>query len=277
MKKLFYLAICVVAVASLGCATIVYPTITDNDGNGAATINTNGKSHLIETAQTSATVGGKRFEHVTFIDQAAGGSQKLTVYDLELAAGTSNFHSDTYCNPDWTGCAWMTNNYTPPGSCTFYTSGTSFNFNCLNFSVLGLCFSSRPGECGRALNTRGMKNLQASEIGTLIGMGIEGPNTLRYNLNAANTRITLQNPTGSVTSLRLAGNTEVSLNIKKGLATVDAGNPLYAVTIRKAASLSDNGFKNGTAELSYGNITRTINYGMLSGDVYRKLLLNRGQ
>src|SRR5262245_66462110 len=114
MKKLFYLAFCLTAALSLGCVAIVYPTITDNAGNGDTGTNTNGKAHLIETGQTSSTAGAKRFEHVAFVDQTAGGVQKVTDYDLELAATTSNFHSDTYCNPDWTGCAWFTNNYTPP-------------------------------------------------------------------------------------------------------------------------------------------------------------------
>jgi hypothetical protein len=277
MKKLLYLAFCLTAALSLGCVTIVYPTITDNAGNGQFVTNTNGKAHLIETSQSGGIVGAKAYEHVAFVDQAANGSQKITDYDMEINAATSNFHSDTYCNPDWTGCAWFTNNYTPPGSCTFYGPGANFNLNCLQFSVLGVCFSSRPGECGRSLETRGMKHLQASEIANLINMGIEGSNTLRYNLNAANTHITLQNPQGSVTSLRLAGNTEVTMNLAKGFMNMDMSSPMHAVNIRKVASLVDNGFKHGTASISFGNVTRQINYGMVNGDSYRKLLLNRGQ
>lgn len=277
MKKLFYMAFCLAAALSLGCVTIVYPTITDNDGMGQFVTNTNGKAHLVETSQSGAIVGAKAYEHVAFIDQSASGSHKVTDYDLEINAATSNFHSDTYCNPDWTGCAWFTNNYTPPGSCTFYGPGASFNLNCLQFSVIGVCFSSRPGECGRALSTQGMKNLQASEIADLISMGIEGPNTLTYNLNAANTRVTLQNPSGSVTALRLAGNTEVEVNLAKGTSRIDMSSPMYAVNIRKVASLADNGFKHGTAQVTIGNVSRTISYAMVNGDVYRKLLLNRGQ
>lgn len=277
MKKLFYLAFCLTAALSLGCVTIVYPTVTDNAGNGQFVTNTNGKAHLVETSQSGAIVGAKAYEHVAFLDQSAGGSQKITDYDAEINANTSNFHSDTYCNPDWTGCAWFTNNYTPPGSCTFYGPGASFNLNCLQFSVLGLCFSSRPGECGRSLNTAGMKHLQASEIADLINMGVEGQNTLRFNVNAGNTRITLQNPQGSITALRLQGNTELTLNLQKGFMRIDGSSPTYALNILGAASKFDNGFKHGTAQISFGNVTRTINYAAVSGDVYRKLLLNRGQ
>jgi len=277
MKKLFYLAFCLAAVMSIGCVTIVYPTVTDNDGFGQFVTNTNGKAHLIETGQTGGIVGAKAYEHVAFLDQSASGSHKITDYDLEINAATSNFHSDTYCNPDWTGCAWFTNNYTPPGSCTFYGPGASFNLNCLNFSVLGVCFSSRPGECGRALQTRGMKHLQASEIADLISMGVEGQNTLTYNLNASNTRISLVNPQGSMTSVRMAGTTAVEMNLSNGSVRLDMSSPMYAVNIRKIAGLVDNGFKNGSAQVTVGNVSRTINYAMLNGDVYRKLLLNRGQ
>lgn len=275
MKKLFYLAFCLTAALSLGCVTIVYPTITDNDGSGVSVVNTNGKAHIIESSQTSSSVGGKRFEHVAFVDQAAGGSQKLTDYDLELAAGSSNFHSDTYCNPDWTGCAWFTNNYTPPGDCTFYGAGSKLNLNCLQFSVLGVCFSSRPGECGRAVRT--VKNLRGSEISSLIGMGVENGTNLTFNFNANTAHITLQNPQGSVSTMKLAGNTEATLNLNKGLLKVDMSSPTYAVNVRKLASLIDSGFKTGSAQLTYGNVTRTVNYGLLSGDVYRKMLLARGQ
>lgn len=275
MKKLFYLAFCLTAALSLGCVAITYPTVTDNDGQGQFVTNTNGKAHLVETSQSGAIVGAKAFEHVAFLDQSAAGTHKVTDYDLEINAATSNFHSDTYCNPDWTGCAFFTNDYTPPGACTF--ADGKFNYNCLNFSVIGVCFSSRPGECGRALQTRGTKNLQPSEIADLISMGIESPNTLTYNLNAANTRITLQNPSGSVTSLRLAGNTEIQVNLSRGFTHIDMSSPMYAVNVRKAASLFDNGFRSGTAQVQFGNVTRTINYAAVAGDVYRRILLNRGQ
>lgn len=276
MKKLFYLAFCVAAALTLGCATIEYPTVTDNDGMGQFVVNTNGKAHLVETTQTGAIVGAKAYEHVAFIDQTAGGFHKITDYDMEINAATSNFHSDTYCNPDWTGCAWFTATYQSPWTTCTFTLG-NFNYNCLTFSVLGVCYSSRPGECGRALSTQGTKYLQASEIADLINMGVEGPNTLKYNINASNTRITLQNPSGSVSALRLAGNTEVNLNLAKGFAHIDMSSPMYAVNVRKLASLVDNGFKHGTAQIQFGNVTRTINYTATSGDTYRRILLNRGQ
>jgi len=277
MKKLFYVAFCVSVAMMLGCATIVWPTITDNAGQGVFIQNTNGKAHLRETAQSSASVGGKRFEHVAFVDQAASAFQTVTDYDLELAAGTANFHSDTYCNPDWTGCAWFSNSYQPPASCTFYGPGSRLNLNCLQFSVIGLCFNTRSqGECGRALPT--LKHLQASEITSLLNMGVEGRrDILRFNVNGGNTHITLQNPTGSITSAKLAGNTEIQYNLHRGVAKIDMSSPTYAVNVRKMAGLVDSGFKNGTATLQYGSVTRAFQYGLLDGKVYRDILLRRGQ
>jgi len=275
MKKLFYLAFCLTVVLSLGCATITYPTITDNDGNGVTVTNTNGKAHLVETAQTSQIVGGRRWEFISFVDQAAGGSQKLTAYNLELAASTSNFHSDTYCNPDWTGCAWFTNDYVPPAPCSFYTAGTHINFQCLQASPLGICFSSRPGECGRAI--RSVRNLGASEITSILNMGVEqGPN-LTFSINSGSTNLVLQNGVGSITNFKFIGNTEAVWNLNKGLVSLNAGTPNWASQMRQAANLFDGGFKEGTAQLTFGGVTRNINYAALKGDVYRQTLLRTGR
>src|SRR5262245_53978348 len=159
MGKLLYPAFVLTIALSLGCVAINYPLITDNAGSGSFVVDTNGKAYIFKGGGGSQVVGGKRFEHIVFVDQTASGDHSLTAYELELAANTSNFHSDTYCNPDWAGCAWFTNHYTPPGSCTFYGPGSNLNFNCLKISVFGLCFSSRPGECGRSFNTRGTGHL----------------------------------------------------------------------------------------------------------------------
>ncbi|PYT08091.1 MAG: hypothetical protein DMF49_06145 [Acidobacteria bacterium] len=276
MKKLFYLAFCAAAALSFGCVAITYPLITDNAGQGVYVVNTNGKAHLIEKTQTSLSDGTTTVEYVAFVDQAASGHQKLTDYELQLATGTTNFHSDTYCNPDWTGCAWFTHNYTPPGQCTFYDSGSNLNFNCLTFlTAFGTCPQTRNGECGRQFKAPG--HLTGSELSSLINMGVERGTNLNFNFNANNTHITLQNPTGSITSVKLAGNTEVKFNLAHGTAFVDVSSPTHAQNIKNGANLIDKGFRVGVATLTYGNVTRNINYTALPSDVYRKNLLQRGQ
>src|SRR5262245_51647446 len=109
MRQILYAGFCVCFFLTPGCVAISWPCITDSGGNGRFTVNTNGKAHIIECVQSSLTNAGRRFERVSFVDQSGSGYQTVTAYDVEVAAHTSNFHSDTYCNPDWTGCAWFTN------------------------------------------------------------------------------------------------------------------------------------------------------------------------
>lgn len=269
-----WMAVCVGAIVSFGCTVISYPLITDNDGRGAFTVNTNGKA-FIESKGVSAMVGGKEYEALNFIDQGVGGAQKLTTYELELAAG--QLHGDTYCNPDWSGCAFWSIDY-PAGAstCSFYGPGARMNLNCLNMTIFGGCLFYRSGECGRG-SLKSPRGIQASDLASLIEMGIEGRNSLTFNLNAANTRIRLLSPAGSVTDLRLMGNLPVRVDLPSGQIVVDASSPNWASTLRKVATLSDNGFRNGMVEVTYGNVTRQFSYALLRGDTYRDILLRRGQ
>lgn len=116
MRKLSYLGFCLVLALGVGCAITDYPVITDNDqlGPGQAQpggfiVNTNGKAHIIETTGVSwAYTDGHHEEGFTFADQNSAGDQTLTSYINFSLPGDSTFHDDTYCTPDWNGCAFWT-------------------------------------------------------------------------------------------------------------------------------------------------------------------------
>jgi len=272
MKKLLYLAFCLTVAMSLGCIAITWPCITDNDLESTALVNTNGKAHLFETSQTGTLANGKMYTQASFVDQTAAGDQKLTVYEME--GMPYEFHTDTYCNPDWVGCAWFTYNYPcyPFPPCTFYGPGTSTNFNCLQFSAVGLCNYVRYGECGRGLR---MPNMQWSEIDQLMNSAVEGPNSLTFNINRGNTSVTLQNGSGQLASLGLVGNQELNFNLNGGRATIQAGTS-WAGTHRKMSQLADQGFNKGLATITRNGVSHTLEYSTLGGDHMRNTLMRLG-
>lgn len=116
MRKLSYLGFCLVLALGVGCAITNYPVITDNDqlGPGGAQpggfiVNTNGKAHIIETSQVSwLYTDGHHEEGFSFADQNSAGDQTLTAYINFSLPGDATFHDDTYCSPDWNGCAFWT-------------------------------------------------------------------------------------------------------------------------------------------------------------------------
>jgi len=266
MKKLFYLAFCAAVLMSLGCATISYPVITDD--YFWTTVNTNGKAHVMETTQVGLGIGGKYYEQMSFVDQAASGYQHISVIEQQIAymAGYVNFHSDTYCNPDWNGCAWYTNDYMPITDCTFYGPNSRINWACFKTSAYGLCYIGRTAECGRGLGIP--KDLRGSEIVSLIGAGIENGHNMIYNINNNTTRLVLQNPQGAMTTFKFAGNTELNVNLRKGTMLIDGNSPNWAVNVRKMASLFDAGFQTGTAQLTIGGVTRDFQFAGLDSKAY---------
>ena len=270
------LSLCVVSFLSMGCALVSYPLITDNAGDGPFVVNTNAKAHVPTSSQTATEVGGRWYQNVDFVDQSTNGSHRVTTYQVEYALGPDlNFIGDDYCDPWWTGCAAWTYEYVPPADCTFTDPGFRLNESCLLFPVFGICFSSRPGECGKG-SLRMPRGLQPSDLAALLGMGVEGPGTVTFSLNAANTRIDLISPQGSVGSLRLAGNQEVTLDLRHGRSIFNLSSPNAATTVRKIANLSDNGFRSGIVQITYGNVTRRFPYAALRGDLYRDLLARHG-
>ncbi|MGH2359590.1 MAG: hypothetical protein ACRDGM_03485 [bacterium] len=270
MKKLFYLACCLTVALSLGCVAITYPTITDNDGGGSTVTNTNGKAHLIETTQTSQTVDGRRFELVSFVDQTAGGNQKLTSYQLELAASTSNFHSDTYCNPDWTGCAWLTNSYDPDTvPCTFSTPGVRLNLNCLSVSAIGLCFGSRPGECGRSVEKTSMT---PADIQTILANGVpQGNHTLIYNLSNANGSVQLVDGSGNIMNPAFRGVVQAKINLSKNLLSFEQNSALRAQNMLTVANIAGSSFQSGSANITAFGVSKSVRYSLLDRDFYANL------
>lgn len=268
MKKLFYLAFCAAVLMSLGCAMISYPVITDD--YAWTIVNTNGKAHVMETTQVGLGIGGKWYEHISFVDQGWDGYQHISVIEQQMAyidyLYSPNFHSDTYCNPDWNGCAWYTNDYMPITDCTFYGPNSKINWACFKTSAYGLCYIGRTAECGRGLGLP--KDLTGSEIVSLIGAGIQSGHNMIWNVNNNTTRLVLQNPQGAMTTFKFAGNTELNVNMKKGTMLIDGNSPNYAVNVRKLASLFDAGFQTGTAELTFAGVTRTFPYAGLAAKAY---------
>lgn len=279
MKKLFYLAFCLAVAACLGCTALTYPCITDvgcDNNQSNFMVNTNGKAHVEETTHVSVNTGAKEFEHVAFIDQSAGGNQNLTTYECAHAAGSSNFHSDTYCNPDWTGCAWLTNNYacSPAPPCSFGAAGVSINYNCLDISAVGLCYSSRIEECGRSYKT--YRGMTATEWVSLLNSMTETPTGVSFNLNGANTGLTMRWDNGAVAGFKLGGNYFVDLNTRKARAEVNLGPNHFSSTIPRFASLLNANGTNFVMTTSWGGVTRDINVSALDPSFYLKSMAKNG-
>lgn len=272
MKKLLYVAFCLTVAMSLGCIAITWPCITDNDLQSEALVNTNGKAHLFETSQTGLLTGGKMYTHASFVDQTAGGMQKLTVYEME--GMPYQFHTDTYCNPDWTGCAWFTYDYAcyPFPACTFYGPGAKLNLNCFLTSAVGLCNYVRYGECGRSLR---MPNMQWSEIDQLMNSAVENGNILTFNINRGNTSVTFQNGTGQLASWGLVGNQELNLDLNHGRATIQAGTS-YANSMRKLSQIVDQGFQNGLMTITRNGVSKSLQVQFFSGTHMRESLNRLG-
>jgi hypothetical protein len=151
MKKLSYLAFCLVLVAGFGCAITNYGIITDNDqvsnGQGSGIVNTAGKAHLFESSQIATIWPDGTDELFAAIDQKSDGSSTITTYN-NFSTGTDPiFHDDLYCNTAWTGCAIWTASANDGNPDIF--DGT-WNQNCLGSRSLSLLLSTGRyyGECG---------------------------------------------------------------------------------------------------------------------------------
>lgn len=257
MKKLFYLGFCVALVAGFGCAVTDYPLITDNNqtrndmpAGVGYTVNTNGKAHIIEGIYAGiALITPDGYHQVLwFVDQKANGDQTLFTYD-NFSTGYPIFHSDLYCNPDWTGCALLTaDNPVVNDNPLDY----KYDIHCKGANTLYYItiMYTRYGECGRA------KANLADRIATLnmgrLGrsMGVDG---LFYDLNNHNTTITLNNNAGFVTSLPVTADATVFQG--QGRNWVDMSNPLVASMGRAYADfLANHATSKTTVTLTYNGI-----------------------
>jgi len=277
MKKYIYLAFGLLIALNLGCAYISYPMFGDNTGSSGPipAVNTNGKAHITETKQTIALVGGENWENISFIDQTAGGYQRTDTYTIKsTGAPTSHFHSDTYCNPDWTGCAVVTSEYQSipgnfPPPCAFATYNTKFAYNCGTIAI-GICMSYRVQECGRGVGA----GMPIADWYNLIGLGqgttYLGREGLRYLINGRNTEITLSNGATNV-GVTLRGNLDAIVVPTIRTMYLDMTDPAMAQNFRSFANkLDELGTSSVSMTINYEGISRTTNIASLS-DQARKL------
>jgi len=248
MRKYIFLAFVLLIALNLGCVlvTITYPTMSDNTGTSGPipSVNTQGKAHIVETSQTiDTTPNGDNAELVTFIDQDSKGIHHLSSYQI-ISTGdpATHFHSDTYCNPDWSGCSFLTETYdsalVTPGNiaaiCNWASLGTRFNFNCVDIGFTGLCTTYRNQECGRGFGAQyGAQNVhdlialaQTTEVG--------GMEALLFHMNGNNTQLTFS--AGSQ-SLQFTPKGDVAMRAVPALHAllVDGTHPAMANNLRKVA------------------------------------------
>ncbi len=219
-------AVALALAASCGCAITDYSLITDND-QGPGPVNTNGKAtcgkFLVATEWPD---GIDRL--ISFVDQTASGDRTLTTYNDFTPLGTDPFFDyPRYCTPEWTGCAIFTAPDPEVGDVDRF-DGT-FNPNCSGARSLSLLVATSRyyGECGRS-----RVRLPFEQRLALLNHGAvatrRGHSALRLDLTPSTLRIALDNNTGDVSLLPLAGDASVYVYPGRrplGLE-LDATNPI---------------------------------------------------
>lgn len=194
MKKLSYLAFCLVLVAGFGCAVTNYGTIVDNDqvanGQGSGVVNTAGKAHLIESSQIATIWPDGTDELFSMIDQKADGTATITTYNNFSTGGFPTFHDDMYCNAAWSGCAI----FTAPDDNVGSIFDGSTNTSCAGVRSLSVLLSSGRyyGECGSAEARLSVQD-KIGLIDSAVAAKAYGRNGLLWNLDSRNTTITAKN------------------------------------------------------------------------------------
>ncbi len=260
MRKLFYLGFCFILAAGVGCAITDYDLIVDNDQvkqGSSGIVNTTGKAHIIESSQVATLWPDGSDETFSFVDQKANGDQTLTTYNNYGTGSDPYFHDDTYCNPDWQGCALVTapNPYVGDVDIFDYTA----NWNCQGARSLSFLASTSRyyGECGR-VNMPLQDRISLANMGRYgRSMGLEG---LFYDLNRSNTSITLDNNAGFVTSLPVTADVAGFVSMGARKSTLDMSNPMLASMGRSYADfLANNATHSTTLTLTHNGIGMSWN------------------
>jgi hypothetical protein len=201
MKKALYLAFIAALALSMGCLVTGYPLVTDRTvADDFFVVNTNGKAMINEYSHVATIWPDGREETFAMIDQKFDGSAVITSYAQTGPADATGFIGDTYCNPEWNGCAMST---APNGGSLWdYT----YNINCDGIrSVQYLyAYNVRVGECGRGLGMRHPALLNAI-TGSFVDLG----DAWGLNLNRSNTRLIGQDGQGHSFEMPLFGNTQM--------------------------------------------------------------------
>jgi hypothetical protein len=265
MKKLSYLAFCLVLVAGFGCAITDYGIITDNNQsvagqrNDGGPINTAGKAHIIETSQVATIWSDGTDELFSFVDQASDGTGTITTYNNFSTGSEPTFHSDLYCNASWSGCAI----WTAPDDNDANSFDGAWNQNCSGSRSLSLLLGTGRyyGECGKDA-----AKLSVSEkIGLLdsaVAAKAFGRQGLMWNLDSSSTTITVRNlDNGLSMNVPFFGaRIEHFLSNNSNVAFTWMDHAMLGVAFRNYANLLDNELNSESLEISISHhgITSTF-------------------
>ena len=221
MKKFVVAAFVAAAALGFGCAITNYELITDNDVGG--TVNTNGKAYIRQFIQIATTWPDGVDNMIWFVDQKANGDRELTTYNFATTADDL-FKDDSYCSPDWVGCALVTAPDPEIGDVDIFDY--RLNSNCSGFRSLAYLVSTTRyyGECGRIVN--GDRSVKLLALGNEMSpVQLNGQTWLRTNLNALNTSLVVNNHNGSAFQVPMTGQVGVSFNLAKRRMILDMTNP----------------------------------------------------
>lgn len=249
MKKSLYLAFIAALALSMGCIVTGYPLITDRTvADGFFVVNTNGKAMINEYSHIASIFpDGTREETFAMIDQKFDGSATITSYAQVGLDAVGGFIGDTYCNPEWNGCAMAT---APNGGSLWdYT----YNINCDGIRSVSFLYSYdvRPGECGRGM----MKD--PGLLNAITGSFVDLGDAWGLNMNRSNARLIGTDSQGHTFEMPLFGNTQLSWPKDGNGWTVKIHNGMLPTARAQARVTAEYGVNQWTVE--YLGHSRTFN------------------
>ncbi|MBD3867697.1 MAG: hypothetical protein IFK94_06205 [Acidobacteria bacterium] len=259
MKKVFYVACCLVLAMGVGCAITNYELITDDDGSA---VNTNGKAAIMPSSQIGTLWPDGMDESFSMVDQKANGDRTLTTYNNHTTDQT--FIDWLYCSPDWNGCSMVTASDPEVGDVSIFDF--TLNRNCSGLRSLSYVLSTTRyyGECGRAMASVSDR-ISLMNMGNITTQnGVEG---LLYNLNRNTFSIRLDNNSGVVSSLPVVGDASIFVSPARRQMTIDLTNSLLANTGRGLADFTRNyGTDVTTVTFTLNGISKSWEVGNMNAD-----------
>lgn len=257
MKKALYLGFCLVLAMGVGCAITDYALITDNDqtsnGQGSGVVNTNGKAKIIPSLQVATNWPDGSDELFSMVDQQSDGDRTITTYNNFSTGGDPTFLDDTYCNPDWQGCAIYTADDPQSGDSDPFDGST--NANCAGARSLSSFVGTGRyyGECGRA-NFSLTERLELGNMGVPGQlMGIEG---LMYEANRSNTTVIADNGLGITQLIPVIGSVPAVTDGQK--VGIDARNPALSNSIRSLETFASQHGDEMAITVIFEGISKTV-------------------
>lgn len=237
MKKSLYLAFIAALALSMGCAMSNYPVITDTEGNASGfVVNTNGKAQPIPSSQVITLFPDMNVELFAMIDQKFDGDQTITNY-ANISYDGTYFMGFEYCNPDWTGCSFLTADNPVGGPNFVYTTNPS----CTGYDAwsVTVSYGSRLGECGRTM----LKDFDM--VNALTGSMVDlGAGRYGVNLNRRTLSLVGQDDMGHSFTMPIMGN---HMLVVTDRGTTVSYSPAMQHTARAMARVTEeNGVSNWT-------------------------------